>query len=214
MAFVTAAVEFYKTLEERDLTSFEWFVFCLSLLLVALGVGWLFRRCIEKWWLIRRMIVGKDDMEGDWTDLAIDRETGELINIAFTRTTYRRGYFCIDGIAWYPDENRSLHWQTLQSEYADDKLLYRYATWWSRDIQDKEHGAGVIEFERDHERIERYVGKFIDSFHMRRCAHYGRRVRYPLFESRRLTAEQKLDRARAYCEARLPELRRELGFAA
>lgn len=214
MAIIAAAVELDKDLMKQDLTSFEWVLLCLALLVAALVVGWLFGRIVETSWLARRLVLGKNDMESDWTDLAIDRETGELINVAFTRTTYRKGYFCLDGIAWYPEDNLSLSWRTIQSEYADDKLLYRYETWWARDLSDKEHGAGVIEFERDDERIERYVGKFIDSFHMRRCAHYGARVRYPLFRSQRLTSEQKLERAQAYCDARLPALRRELGFVA
>jgi hypothetical protein len=192
------------------------FVFQAVLILAALAIvivllGRLFRILVDRFWTVRRVIVGRRDIEGCWTDFTID-EAGNLINVAFATITYRNGYYCFDGVAWYTDSTRRVHWETLQSDYSRHTLTYRYDTWKSGDPRSTEHGAGFLGFEKEH-RIAKYTGEFIDVYHLLRCRTYGERVPQAWFRPPKLTYREKRDLAEAHKERSLAEVRLELGLA-
>lgn len=210
----TSLFELQKELIAGNLGRGRWVALVLGAALVAFLVGYGFNRLVSISRLLRRALMRGDDMEGDWTNLAVDKKTGELINVAFTTTTYRDGYFCYDGTAWNQTTEQTNHWRTLQSDYSGDRLTFRYETWMAGTTTRAVQGSGILRFTREHDRITGYTGEFIDLWHARECVNIGERMRYGFLERRKLTEEQRKARAESRLDERLKHFRRELGIAA
>ena len=163
-----------------------WLALGAAVTVAVLVVALVFNAILDKSRLIRRVLMGSMDMEGDWTNLAIDKNTGELVNVAFTTITFRDGHFCYDGTAWDCESGRTVYWKTLQSDYSEDRLTFRYRTWWAGSGTRPIQGSGILHFRSEYGRITCFTGEFIDIWHLRECVNIGQRVRYGWAESRRI----------------------------
>lgn len=213
MAGTTTAFEMQRTLLPDNL-AIQAIMVLVALSAVIVGLGFIFNRLVDNFWVVRRVIVGRRrDIEGQWVDFTLDRDSGNLINVSFATISYQKGYYCFDGRGWYVGSTRAILWETLQSDYSNHSLTYRYDTWKSGEPRDREHGAGSLSFDKDR-RVSRYTGEYIDIYHMHRCRTYGERVPERLFRNPELSNEQKRKMAEEYKDRRLVEVRLELGFDA
>lgn len=192
----------------------RWVALIVAVALVAFLLGWVFSIVVSASRLLRRVLMGADDMEGDWTNLAVDKTSGELINVAFTTTTFRNGYFCYDGTAWNLTTGQTSHWRTLQSDYSGGRLTFRYETWGAGTATRAVQGSGILCFTKEHDRITGYTGEFIDLWHLRECVNIGEKIRYSFLERRKLSGAERKERAQERLDERLQDFLRELGIPA
>jgi hypothetical protein len=144
---------------------------------------------------LRRMLSGKDFIEGDWPLVVMEADHRTLKYLGFLSIGYKGGQHIVEGDDWNPDGSHALHYRSQQSTYASRLLQYWYAQG-PNPHQPDQFGYTRIYFFPRRGRIERHAGEFLDKEH-KHPPFYARRIRYRLFQRRVTSDKDRLEAAKA-----------------
>ncbi len=147
-------------------------------------------------WSLRRMLSGRDFIEGDWPLAVVDMAGNKLLYLGFLTVSFKRGQIHVYGNDWTPDGAHAMEFHSKQSQFSDRKLQYWYEQGASlHDV--KMRGYTEIFFFPRHSLAERHAGKFLDVNHLTDIRFYAERKPYRLFERRLTKKEQQFGAAQA-----------------
>lgn len=141
-------------------------LFLLFALIVFAVFELLFDFVLENSTTVRRLLAGKDFIEGYWLDVARDSKSGELLNVAMIFIEYKEGRIQAHGHAFLLNGHPDGSFDTKFAEYEGRELMYGYEI---RASQRSAHGkrpiigAGVYTFESGHGPAKTFTGEFFDS---------------------------------------------------
>jgi hypothetical protein len=144
---------------------------------------------------LRRLLSGKDYVEGDWALVVVDIEKPALLYLGFLRIDFRNGQLAIAGDDWLPGGSHAQTFRSMQALYRDHTLQYWYEQGESLHRPEM-RGYTEIFFFPNGELAERHAGKFLDPRHTRDIRFYARKQSYRRFERRLSTAEAKIGAAK------------------
>lgn len=129
---------------------------------------------------LRRILCGREFIEGDWPLVVIDMAKKELLYLGFLTISYHRGQIYVYGNDWNPDGTHALEFESKQSLYKNYRLQYWYEQ--GQSLHDvKMRGYTEIYFFPRTGLAERHSGKFLDVSHLSDIRFYAERKRYGLF---------------------------------
>ncbi|MFY9641226.1 MAG: hypothetical protein WCD20_02045 [Rhodomicrobium sp.] len=131
--------------------------------------------------LLRRALIGKDFIEGDWPLVVVDMEKGEPLYYGFLNIDFCDGQLYVSGDDWNPDGNHAQAFHSVQSLYRNRTLQYWYEQGQSLHSPDM-RGYTEIFFFPDEGLAKRNAGKFLDVMHTRDIRFYSKKQHYGLFE--------------------------------
>ena len=76
--------------------------------------------------LLRKVLSGKDDIEGDWPLAVMDMTRLEPLYIGFLTIGYRDGQYAVSGDDWHLDNEHAQEFGSVQSLYRNCVLQYWY----------------------------------------------------------------------------------------
>lgn len=161
--------------------------------------------------LLRRLLIGKDFIEGDWPLVVVDMENQQPLYLGFLNIDFRQGQLYVSGDDWRPDGTHAQAFHSVQSLYRNRTLHYWYEQ--GESLRDPAmRGYTVIYFFPDEGLAKRHAGKFIDVMHTRDIRFYAKKQRYGLFQRHfgEDDVSKKLEAARQLwleLEPKLPSLR-------
>jgi hypothetical protein len=157
---------------------------------------------------IRRLLSGKDFIEGDWPLVVMERDMRSPKYFGFLTITYEDGQLLVYGDDWNPDGTPAVKFRSQQSSYAERKLQYWYAQGATL-FEPTMFGYTRIYFFPERGRIERHAGEFLDKQHTS-PPFYAKRVRYKTFQRRLRTKEERFEAAKRFwmeIEPKIKEIR-------
>lgn len=132
---------------------------------------------------LRRLLSGREYIEGDWPLVVVDMAQKELLYLGFLTISFKKGQIYVYGNDWNPDGSHAMEFESKQSLYEDRKLQYWYEQGASlHDV--KMRGYTEIFFFPRAELAERHAGKFLDVNHLSDIRFYAVRQKYGLFQRR------------------------------
>jgi hypothetical protein len=144
---------------------------------------------------LRRLLSGKDDVEGDWPLVVVDMEAQALLYFGFLRIDFRGGQLSVAGDDWRPDGLHAQAFRSMQALYRDHTLHYWYEQGASLHRPEMRGYTEVYFFPKG-ELAERHAGKFLDPRHTSDIRFYASKLKYRRFEPRLSSAEAKIAAAR------------------
>lgn len=145
---------------------------------------------------IRKLLSGKDFIEGDWPLVVMEDDLRTPKYFGFLTITYTGEQLVVLGDDWHPDGRHAVHFRSQQSQYTDHKLEYWYAQGATKDTPTM-FGYTRIYFFPAQGRILRHAGEFLDKEH-HSSRFYAKRLRYGLLQRRLATDEQKFAVAKSF----------------
>lgn len=145
---------------------------------------------------IRKLLSGKDFIEGDWPLVVMDYDLCTPKYFGFLTIRYEDEQLVVFGDDWYPNATHAVHFRSQKSRYAERRLEYWYAQGAARN-QPTMFGYTNIYFFPAQGRILRHAGEFLDKEHLS-SMFYAKRIRYGLFQRRLSTKEQKFAAAKSF----------------
>lgn len=97
----------------------------LSFVAIITGVEFISEAKIDRFRLFRKLIMGREDIEGTWID--IHRKDGAINSCAFIHISYYDGEYIVQGHDFSNGEYR-LRFKSTSSKYKHGKLEYEYKT--------------------------------------------------------------------------------------
>lgn len=171
---------------------------------------------VEKLRLLRRVISGREFVEGDWPLFVYDMAKQKLLYLGFLTITFKDGHIYVFGDDWQVVdgsgadgetkviEGRSMKFRSKQSHYKDSVLHYWYEQGMSIHEPDM-RGYTEIYFFPHHSRLgllgraDRHAGRFLDPNHPD-TRFYAERIAYSWFQRRIKTDKAKIAAAREFWE--------------
>lgn len=157
--------------------------------------------------LLRRVLSGREHIEGHWPLVVVNSKTQELVFYGFLTVDYRDGQLHVSGDDWSPDGTHALWFQSVQARFQNQLLQYWYEQGENR-TKPTMRGYTEIYFFPLEGSIERHAGEFLDKEHNYRFyaqrKHYGWRERTPK------TDAEKIASAEAVWQSIQPQLPRIL----
>jgi hypothetical protein len=143
---------------------------------------------IEHIRVLRRMLAGRNDIEGDWVNIVVDTANPkQIIGAEYCRIRYRNGEYVLSGDTWTLDGKWVQDFRTGGSCYKDREFEYYYRTGVNR-----VGGFGVMIFTPTDslpaEFVCRYVDEGIKSPHVTRGRRASSRLRKVYHDERRKAA--------------------------
>ncbi len=155
--------------------------------------------------LLRRVLSGREFVEGDWPLVVVDMEAREPLYFGFLTIGFKDGQPYVHGDDWTVDGAHAHAFHSMQSLYHDYTMQYWYEQGASLHRPDM-RGFTEIFFFPKFALAERHAGRFLDPRHTADIRFYAGRRRYGLFERRLETKEQKLEAARQVWAKLEPQL--------
>ena len=145
--------------------------------------------------LLRKVLSGKDDIEGDWPLVVMDMARLEPLYVGFLTIGYRDGQYSVSGDDWHLDGEHAQEFRSVQSLYRNRIMQYWYEQGASLHRPDMRGYTEIYFFPREGV-PQRHAGKFLDPQHTSDIRFYARKQRYGFWERRMRTPETKLEAAR------------------
>jgi hypothetical protein len=136
--------------------------------------------------LLRRVLAGKESVEGDWPLIVVDIGKQDLLYLGFLRIHCRDGQLYVCGDDWNPGppEGSLAHkFHSVQSRYSSHMLQYWYEQGVSMHEPNMRGYTEIYFFPKDG-LAERHAGKFLDPLHTNDIRVYARKLRYRMFQRR------------------------------
>lgn len=154
---------------------------------------------------LRRLLSGREDIEGDWPLAVVDMAKKELMYLGFLTISFKKGQLYVYGNDWNADASHAMEFESKQSLYDNHKLQYWYEQGPSlHDVQMRGY-TEIYFFPRD-VRAERHAGKFLDASHLTDIRFYSERKQYGWFERRLKTKAARFAAAEAFWQTLAPRL--------
>lgn len=131
--------------------------------------------------LLRRAIVGKDFIEGDWPLVVVDMEAKKPLYFGFLNIDFCDGQLYVSGDDWHPNGTHAQAFHSVQSLYRNRTLQYWYEQGQSLHVPEM-RGYTEIYFFPDEGLAKRHAGKFLDAMHTSDIRFYAKKQHYGLFE--------------------------------
>ncbi len=131
--------------------------------------------------LLRRALLGREFIEGDWPLVVADMEAQQLLYLGFLSITFRNGQLYVQGDDWNPDGTHAQAFQSMQSLYRDGVLHYWYEQGESLRAPTM-RGYTEVYFFPVHGLAKRHAGKFLDVRHTSDIRFYAKKQQYRRFE--------------------------------
>lgn len=166
---------------------------------------------------IRRLLSGKDFIEGDWPLVVMNEDKRTLKYLGFLTIAYEGGQLVVFGNDWHPDGRPAVTFRSQQSKFEGRLLQYWYAQG-ATEFEKTQFGYTRIHFFPGQGRVERHAGEFLDKEHTS-PPFFAKRLHYRQFQRRLQTDADKIAAAKAFwadLEPRLlamPEVRIDRDFA-
>jgi hypothetical protein len=113
---------------------------------------------IEKSRWLRRLVSGKDDIEGDWVNIVVAINEPELVKaVEYCRIRYVDGRFALLGDQWTVDGRWVQDFRSADSRYANRELEFYYKTGLNR-----VGGYCVVRFSPADAVPSDYIARYID----------------------------------------------------
>ena len=175
----------------------------------VVGVLWLLfsqshtisRLILETMPWLRRLLAGREFIEGDWPLVVVDVPTGELVYCGFLTIGYKGGYLTVSGNDWRPSGEHALAFKSMQSYYSEGTLHY----WYKQGAGGQQRGYTFIEFFPRDAIAQRHTGAFHDKAHLD-VRFYARKLKYGRFERRLKTMEQRRQAALGFGATIMPRM--------
>lgn len=130
---------------------------------------------------LRRTLIGKDFIEGDWPLVVVDMEKGEPLYYGFLNIGFCAGQLYVSGDDWHPDGRHAQAFHSVQSLYRNRVLHYWYEQ--GESLSDPSmRGYTFIYFFPDESVAKRHAGKFLDVMHTKDIRFYAKKQKYKLLE--------------------------------
>lgn len=129
--------------------------------------------------VLRRVLSGRDFIEGHWPLVVVDTDKKELVFKGFLTITYKDGQLCVSGDDWNPDGTHALWFDSVQSRYEHGRLQYWYEQGRHRAAPEM-WGYTEIYFFPESRRSKRHAGEFLDKKNNFRF--YAERRRFGWFD--------------------------------
>ena len=139
---------------------------------------------------LRRVMMGKSCIEGDWPLVVLDDGKRAVRYLGFLTIGYENGQFTVKGTDWSPEGTHAHNFESQQSRFSENLLQY----WYKQGKNDTMRGYTEINFFPEGEHAGRLAGKFLDENH-NSSRFYARRRHYTYIERRRLSEDQKIAEA-------------------
>ncbi len=131
--------------------------------------------------LLRRALIGKDFIEGDWPLIVVDMENEEPLYFGFLNIDFEQGQLYVSGDDWHPDGSHAQAFHSVQSLYRNRTLHYWYEQ--GESLRDPAmRGYTFIYFFPNEAMPKRHAGKFLDVMHTKDIRFYAKKQHYKLFE--------------------------------
>lgn len=133
--------------------------------------------------MLRKLLTGKDFIEGDWPLVVVDMQRGEPIYFGFLSIDFRDGQLYVYGDDWHTDGNHAMAFQSVQSLYRNRMLQYWYEQGQSLHSAEM-RGYTEMYFFPMQGAAKRHAGKFLDVHHTSDIRFYATKLHYKRFERR------------------------------
>ena len=156
--------------------------------------------------LLRRVLLGKEDIEGDWPLVVVDVERREPVYFGFLTIRFKDGQFQVFGDDWLPDTGEhAMSFRAIQSRYANSRLQYWYEQGTS--LQEPEmRGYTELYFFPADQKPLRHCGEFLDKEHHINIRFYAEKHIYARGEKPITDRERKIALGRQVWERMTPRL--------
>jgi len=131
--------------------------------------------------LLRRAIMGREFIEGDWPLVVADMQARKLLYLGFLNISFRDGQLYVQGDDWDPDGSHAQSFRSMQSLYRDGILHYWYEQGQSLHAPDM-RGYTEVYFFPVRGLAKRHAGKFLDVRHTSDIRFYAKKQEYGRFE--------------------------------
>ncbi len=144
---------------------------------------------------LRRILSGREHIEGHWPLVVIDGETHELVFYGLLTVDYKDGQLHVTGNDWTPDGTHALWFQSVQARFQNHLLQYWYEQG-ENHTKPTMRGYTEIYFFPLEASPKRHAGEFLDKEHHYRFyaqrKHYGWRNRPPQNDTERIKAAHEV----------------------
>lgn len=168
-------VEFLKdfvTISEIELV----LAYIVVAILVVKGLETFIKWAISNSVWLRRIIMGKQFIEGYWIDKLVDVENEEIISIGILKITYQDGMLHSSGSGYSPNYDNFGSFKTYISKYDDFKLNYGYVSLMPFTPNIEVYGHGQYLFDQGNKYPVRFNGFMQDSHFRNKILLNGRKI--------------------------------------
>lgn len=158
--------------------------------------------------VLRRLLSGRDDIEGHWPLVVVDAKSNDLVFYGFLTIDFRNGQLHVEGNDWHPDGRHAMWFHSVQSRFQNHLLQYWYEQGENR-TKPTMRGYTEIYFFPENAAITRHAGEFIDKENNFRF--YAERRRFGWLDRPPQTDADRIAAATALWRRLEPELPRLLG---
>lgn len=151
--------------------------------------------------LVRRVFAGSKHIEGDWTLVVVNGQSGTVIYYGFLTIGFKDGQYEVHGTDWHPDGRHAMDFRAMQT-YQDHPTLHY---WYRQGELGNQRGYTFIEFFPRNEMPTRHTGVFHDKEHPD-VRFYSAKLTYGLGGRRPKSNEQRRVAAKAFYERIAPRL--------
>lgn len=113
---------------------------------------------------LRRLLSGREHIEGNWPLVVVDGNTGELVFYGFLTIRHKHGALHVEGNDWTREGRHALWFQSVQSRFQNQLLQYWYEQGENR-TKPTMRGYTEMYFFPDVGPLERHAGEFLDKEH-------------------------------------------------
>lgn len=145
---------------------------------------------------IRRLLSGKDFLEGDWPLVVMNADGVTPKYFGFMTIGYEGGQIIVFGDDWNPDGSLAVRFRSQQSQSENRLLQYWYAQGATLHAPAM-FGYTRIYFFPEHGRVERHAGEFLDKEHLSQ-RFFAKRLHYGLFKKPLASKDAKFAAAKSF----------------
>ncbi|NIS37739.1 hypothetical protein GWN26_01340, partial [Candidatus Saccharibacteria bacterium] len=121
------------------------------------------RSLVERSKFIRKLILGKDYIEGSWVDLSIDHQNKLLRAVALVEIEYQNGSIAFGGQVFGCNGVPVGNFDSSVAGYKNNTLWYVYNREVVFENKEKATGRGELKFTRESHNPTSYYGSFFDT---------------------------------------------------
>jgi uncharacterized membrane protein YwzB len=122
---------------------------------------------------LRKLLMGKDFIEGYWYDLSIDKPNKAIKHGVLFKISYEKGNYVLHGITYNRQGDRIATWKSISCTFFDKILFVQYESHTDYSATFIEHGVLQIHFETP---ANSYTGFYFDFSNSIRFIISGRKV--------------------------------------
>lgn len=135
------------------------------------------RLCLNTSYWVRKLIIGKHDIEGWWVDVVVDPKNKQPMFGAVFRIDYENDEYLISGQDFNPDGSIRGGFTSTQSMYDRYILNYRFDTHLMNEPRPSEGGTGILNFiRRGSAPIIAFSGFLFDPHRLANLYVYGEKI--------------------------------------